>query len=111
MFADGLIFPVLILAFAGWLVPRLLSRIWPEGLRPLLMLGLVATLIMLLLAAAVFVGLYVAGGVPLSVLAEAGIAAFVLHFGRLAVISALFWAPILILSVAGLPKYWVRERW
>lgn len=111
MFVDGLIFPVLILTFAGWLVPRLLSRIWPEGLRPLLALALVATLLMVVLAAGVFIGLYVAGGVPLATLTEAGIGAFVLHFGHLALISGLFWAPILILSVAGLPKYWVRERW
>jgi hypothetical protein len=111
MFADSLIFPVLILAFAGWLVPRLLSRVWPEGLRPLLALGLVATLVMVVVAALVFIGLYLAGGVPLAALTGAGMGAFVLHFGHLALISGLFWGPILILSVAGLPKYWVRERW
>jgi hypothetical protein len=33
------------------------------------------------------------------------------HFGRLAVVSALIWGPIMLLSVAGLPKHWVKETW
>ena len=111
MFADGLIFPALCLAFLGWLVPRLMSRVWPEGVRPLLGLALVATLVMFVLAFAVMIGLYLWGGVPLAALFDLGIAAFIVHFGRLALISALFWWPLLILSVAGLPKYWTRETW
>ncbi|MCC7321440.1 MAG: hypothetical protein IT542_10755 [Rubellimicrobium sp.] len=111
MFSDGLIFPALALACLGWVVPRLLAAFWPEGVRPLILLSLTATAILFLLSSAVFVGLYLAGGVPLSALFNAGIAPFVLHFGRLGLVSALFWAPMTILSVAGLPKYWVTERW
>lgn len=111
MWGDGLILPALLLAFLGWLVPRLLSRVWPEGVRPLLLLGLVSTLIMFCIAALVFLGIYITGGVPIAALLDLGAAAFILHFGRLALISALFWAPLLVLSLAGLPKYWLRERW
>jgi hypothetical protein len=108
---ESLIIPSLALALVGWLVPRALSLIWPEGVRPLLVLAFVATLVMLVLAAAFFLVLYVVGGVPLTSLTETGWGPAVAHFGRLAVISALIWGPIMVLSVAGLPKQWVRETW
>jgi hypothetical protein len=109
--ADGLVMPALVLAFVGWLVPRLLSLVWPEGVRPLMALALVATVIMFLLGMAFFLGLYLWRGVPMAALLEGGLAATVLHFGRLGLISALLWGPIMILSVAGLPKHWVKETW
>jgi hypothetical protein len=108
---DGLIIPALALALTGWLVPKLLSLVWPEGLRPLLALALVATLIMLALATVVFVGLYLWQGVPLAALFAQGWGPGLWHFARLGVISALLWAPIMVLSVAGLPKNWVKETW
>jgi hypothetical protein len=108
---ESLIIPSLALALVGWLVPRALSLVWPEGARPLLLLAFVATLVMLVLAGVFFLGLYLAQGVPLTGLAETGWAPAVAHFGRLAVISALIWGPIMVLSVAGLPKHWVRETW
>ena len=111
MFEDGLIFPALALALAGWLVPRLLSRVWPEGVKPLFALAFVSTLILIALSAAFIIGLYVWGGVPLGQVFSLGVAAVAVHFGRLALISALFWGPMLILSVAGLPRHWTRERW
>ena len=39
-FADGLIWPAAALALLGWLVPRGLSLVFPEGVRPLLLLAL-----------------------------------------------------------------------
>ena len=108
---DGLIFPALGLACLGWLVPRLLSTFWPEGLRPLVVLTLVAAALLFVLAGAMFIALYVMGGVPLAALIEPGVLPFLEHFSRLGAVSALFWAPMMLLSVIGLPKYWVRERW
>ncbi len=90
---------------------RATKLVWPEGLRPLLVLGLVSTLIMFVIAALVFLAIYVSGGVPIAALFDFGFVAFVVYFGRLSLISALFWAPLLILSIAGLPKYWIKERW
>ncbi len=111
LFTDGLVIPALALALIGWLVPRGLSLVFPEGVRPLFVLAFVATLIMLVLGMVFFVILYVAQGVPLSALFAPGIASGVVHFLRLGLISALLWGPIMILSVAGLPKTWVKETW
>jgi hypothetical protein len=103
--------PALVLALLGWLVPRGLSLVFAEGVRPLLILAFCATVVMFLAGCAFFVGVYVLRGAPLATLLEAGVASFVLHFGRLGLISALLWAPIMILSIAGLPKTWVKETW
>lgn len=111
LLADGLIFPALVLALIGWLVPRGLSLVFPEGVRPLMVLTFVATLIMLLIGMGFFVGLYVWQGAPLATLFDAGAVAGLAHFLRLGLISALLWAPLMILSVAGLPKHWVKETW
>lgn len=108
---EGLLIPSLALALVGWLVPRGLSLFWPEGVRALLALGFVATLVMLVLSAVFFVGLYVVQGVPIATVFGGGWGPAVGHFGRLAVISALIWGPIMVLSLAGLPKHWVKETW
>jgi len=108
---EGLVVPALGLGLVGWLVPRGLSLLWPEGVRALFVLGLVATIVMLVLSAGFFVALYLVSGVPAAVLVSDGWGPAAAHFGRLAVISALLWGPILVLSVAGLPRYWVKERW
>jgi ABC-type Co2+ transport system permease subunit len=61
-FGWGLVLPTLVLAMLGWAVPRALALVWPEGVGPLMWLGLVATLLMLVLAAVVFAGLYALQG-------------------------------------------------
>ena len=109
MLESGLVLPALLLALVGWLVPRMLSLVFPEGVRPLLLLALVATILMVLIGSGFFVLLYVIQGIPMAVLFEPGLASGIVHFGKLGLISALIWGPILILSVAGLPKTWVKE--
>lgn len=110
-FTSGLIWPAAALALLGWLVPRLLSLVWPEGVRALFALAFVSAGVMVMIGMAAFLLLYLIEGVPFSVLAEAGTGSMVAHFLRLGVISALFWGPILVLSVAGIPKTWVKETW
>ncbi len=110
-FSGGLILPAVCLAALGWTVPRLLALVFPEGVAALMVLAFVATLVMLAFGAGFFALLYVWQGVPFDTLFEGGIAVGVLHFGRLAMISALLWAPIMVLSVAGLPKNWVTRVW
>ena len=110
-FSWGLVLPTLVLAVLGWAVPRALALVWPEGVGPLLALGFVATLLMLLLAAAVFAGLYAIQGAPLGELFRLGPWPGVWHFLRLGLLSALVWAPILVLSAAGLPRRWRTETW
>lgn len=111
MLSDGLVLPALILALVGWLVPRGLSLVFPEGVRPLLIVALVSTILMFLLGTLFFFGLYLARGLSLEAIMSGGIAEVIVHFGRLGLISALLWGPIMILSVAGLPKHWVDETW
>ncbi len=110
-FADGLILPAVLLAMLGWSVPRLLALIWPEGVGPLMVLAFVSTCIMAAFGTAFFVGLYMWQGVPVATLFEPGLGAGLAHFGRLAIISALLWGPIMVLSLAGLPKNWVEKVW
>lgn len=110
-FADSLILPALVLAAMGWLVPRLLALLFAEGIRPLMWLGFTATLIMFGIGIGFFVILYRLQGVPISIVFDAGWMRGLFHFGRLALISALLWAPIMVLSIAGLPKNWTKEIW
>nr|WP_246849498.1 hypothetical protein [Rubellimicrobium arenae] len=93
------------------MVPRLLGRVWPEGVRPLLVLAFVSTLLLLVVAAVFFLLLYAWQGAPVAALFQPGLAAGLAHFLRLGLLSALLWAPIMILSVASLPKHWVKETW
>jgi hypothetical protein len=109
--SGGLVLPALVLGVLGWLVPQLLGRVWPEGVWPLLGLAFVATLLLMGLATALFVLLYLGQGVPFAVLLDVGVMGGWPHFLRLGLGSALVWAPIMILSVAGLPRRWVKETW
>jgi hypothetical protein len=109
--ADGLVLPALALAVMGWLVPRGLALAFPEGAGPLLLLAVASAALMLLLGMAFFAALYARQGVPWDALLEAGWDGLALHFLWLGSISALLWGPILLLSVAGLPRRWTRATW
>jgi hypothetical protein len=110
-FSSGLLLPTLALAVLGWLVPRLLSRLWPEGVGPLMLLALASTLVLIGLAALFFMLLYVGQGVPLALILGVGVLGGWPHFLRLGLASALVWAPIMILSVAYLPRRWKEKSW
>ncbi len=109
--SGGLVLPALVLGVLGWLVPRLLGRVWPEGVGPLMLLAFVSTLVLLALAAGFFLLLYTWQGAPLAALLEPGAAAGLGHFLRLGLLSALVWAPVMVLSVAGLPQRWKEKTW
>ncbi len=114
-FSSGLLLPALALGLLGWLVPRLLARllarVWPEGVGPVLLLGFVATLLLLVLATGFFALLYAWQGAPLGEFFRPGAVAGLGYFARLGLLSALVWAPILVLSVAGLPRHWKEKVW
>ena len=103
--------PAVILALIGWFVPRLLGKLLPEGVRPLLLNALLSTLIMGCLGIGYFMVLYVIQGMPLSAILMDGVGPAIGYFGRLSMISALIWGPIMILSLAGLPRKWTKEVW
>lgn len=111
LFSDSLFLPALTLAVLGFLVPRVLARLLPEGVKPLLLNAFLSTILLFLLSAVFFLCLYVWQGASMERLAEPGLAANVVFFGQLALVSGIIWAPIMLLSVAGLPRKWVKETW
>jgi hypothetical protein len=52
--------------------------------------------------------LYVAQGLALSTVFADGAFA---HFMRLVAISGLLWGPLMVLSVANLPRHWQEGEW
>ena len=109
--SDGLLLPALVLAGLAFAVPRLLAHVLPEGVIPLLVNAFLATILLFALSSLFFFCLYLWQGVELAKIMEPGLAANVFFFGRLGLIGAIIWAPIMVLSVAGLPRKWVKETW
>ncbi len=100
----SLVLPVLILAAVAWAVPWLLAKVVPEGVGWLFMNGVCSSVLLALIAGAGFVVLYgEAGGV---VWREAP-----WHFAVLSLRSALIWGPVMVLSLANLPRKWKDVVW
>ena len=110
-FTTSLILPGLVLAFIGFLVPKLLSYVFPEGVRPLILNGIASAVILYFLGVGFFVGLYLIQGIPVGTLTDAGLFATVWHFGKLGALTAFFWLPIMLLSLANQPRHWKEAEW
>ncbi|MBL4813675.1 MAG: hypothetical protein JKX69_15260 [Rhodobacteraceae bacterium] len=106
-----LFLPALALVALGWLVPQVLARLFSEGVGPLIWLGVASTVILLCLSSVGFYLLYVAKGMPLFALTQERLAGPAGHFLRLGGLSAMFWGPIMLLSVARLPRRWKEVVW
>jgi hypothetical protein len=111
LFTQGLFLPTLGLAVIAWIVPKLLSMILPAGVKPLFLNAFLSTLMLVIISAGYFVFLYLARGFSLSEIGSFGWISNISFFGRLALISGLIWAPIMILSVANLPRHWTKATW
>lgn len=111
MISDGLFLPTLILALLGFVVPRLFARVLPEGVPTLMANAVLSAMAMCIISAVFFFCLYVWQGVPVRELLDQGFTDNVLSFGGLGLIAGIIWAPILLLSVAGLPRRWVNKTW
>ena len=111
MISDGLFAPTLILALMAFVVPRVIARVLPEGVPTLMANAVLSALAMCILSAVFFFGLYVWQGVPASELLANGLRQNMVSFGGLGVIAGIIWAPIMVLSVAGLPRKWVHKTW
>lgn len=108
LFADGVIVPMIVLLALGWIVPQVLGRLLPEGVAALIVLACVAFVVLWVAGGLFFAGLYIAQGAPMAAFTPAQA---VLHFGRLGLLSGIIWLPVMILSVANLPRKWVKEVW
>jgi len=111
LFSDALFLPALVLAVMAFGVPRFLARLLPEGVKPLLLNAFLSTVILFALSAVFFAVLYIWQGLSFADITADGLAQSIVFFGRLGLIAALIWAPIMVLSVAGLPRRWVKETW
>lgn len=107
----GLLLPAMCLAALGWSVPRVIAIWWPEGAKWLMGLALVSTLVMCVFGAAFFAVVYAVNGISIADLWATGGVSVVLHFGKLGVMSALLWAPLMVMSLVYVPRNWVREVW
>ena len=111
LFSNSLLLPAVVLAVCAFVVPRLWARVLPEGVGPLMLNAFLSTLVLFLLSAALFLVLYAGQGVRLSDVLSLGVVSAIVYFGQLGLASAIIWGPILVLSVAGLPRRWVKETW
>ncbi len=111
LISDGLFLPALILAALGFVVPRLFALVLPEGVKPLMLNAFLSTVLLIILSALFFVALYLWQGAPLEEITATGRTTAVVVFGQLGLAAAIIWAPIMLLSVAGLPRKWVKETW
>ncbi|MBB5722636.1 hypothetical protein FHS72_002262 [Loktanella ponticola] len=109
--STSLVFPALFLALVGWLVPKLLSTVMPEGVKPLLVLSILSVLIMVVITSGLFVFLYLAQGATLSLFTQASFGDNMMFLLRLSVSAGIIWAPIMVLSIAGLPRTWTSVEW
>ena len=108
---ESLILPAMGLGFLAWLVPKLYSMILPEGVWPLVLNAVLSALSLAAFAGGFFVMLYVAEGIPLDRILDLGVIGNLVFFGRLSGSTALIWGPIMVLSLAGLPRTWTRTVW
>lgn len=111
LLSDGLFLPALLIAASGWLVPRILATFFPEGVAPLFLNAFLSTLLLFAISSAFFLCLYLWQGAPMAEILAEGIVSNIVFFGRLGLIAAMIWAPIMVLSVAGLPRKWTKETW
>jgi len=107
----SLVLPAICLAALGFAVPRVLAIWWPEGVKWLMGLAFVSALVMVACGVVFYVVLYAGMGISIADLYSTGGIAAVVHFVRLSLLSALLWLPLMVLSLAGVPKNWVREVW
>ena len=111
MTATSLIVPAVGAAILAWFVPQILARVFPEGVRPLFALAALSALLMMLIAMAYFWAAYHAADAAFTAALADRPAALALALVRPAALSALWWGPILVLSVAQLPSRWTEETW
>lgn len=110
-FAGSLILPAAVLALLGFVLPKLLARLFGEGVRALVLVSVASSLLMLGLSATMFFLMTLWRGLPLTAMRELGSGAMVLHFLGVGLLSALLWGPLMALSISTLPRKWKESTW
>ena len=108
---EGLLVPSILLGLLGWLVPKFWSMLLPEGLPALAANTIFSGMTLAALTGIYFMGMYWAAGVTLARLMDQGLLGNIAYFGRLGLSAAIIWAPMMGISLLGLPRTWVRVTW
>ncbi|SDZ01421.1 hypothetical protein SAMN05444004_10540 [Jannaschia faecimaris] len=98
------VFPLVLLALAAWVIPWLLSKVMPEGVFWLFLIGVISAVALALIAAVGFFVLYGRAG-------EAVLDVAPWYFVILSARAALVWGPVMVLSLANIPKNWKEAVW
>lgn len=101
---ESVLLPVVLLAAAAWAVPWLLSKVLPEGVFWLILIGIISAVLLTVLSA---LGFYVLYGQAGDVVLDAA----PWHFVVLSARAALIWGPVMVLSLANVPKGWKEAVW
>ena len=111
MSAADLLLPALGAVALAALIPWALSRALPEGVPALALNTALSTILMALLAAGYFLAAYHARDPEMTRALLARPLAAAWRFGSLSALSALLWAPVLVLSLAQIPGRWRHATW
>ncbi|CTQ49720.1 hypothetical protein [Jannaschia donghaensis] len=98
------VLPLALLALTAWVVPWVLSKVLPEGVFWLLLIGVLSAVALTVVSALGFYVLYGQAG-------EAVLDAAPWHFVVLSARAALVWGPVMVLSLANIPKGWKEAVW
>lgn len=99
-----IVLPLMALAAFAWVVPWLLSKLLPEGVFWLMLIGVLSAVVLTVVSA---VGFYVLYGQAGEVVLDAA----PWHFVVLSARAALVWGPVMVLSLANIPKGWKEAVW
>ncbi|MEM8825228.1 MAG: hypothetical protein AAGF30_16595 [Pseudomonadota bacterium] len=101
---QGVIVPLALLATTAWLLPWVLGKVMPKSLWSLILNGLICAAVLTVAGMVLFAWLY---GPTADIVWQAAPG----HFLILSARAALLWGPILVLSLANLPRRWPPEDW
>ena len=107
----ALLLPALGAVALAILVPWALSKALPEGVPALVLNAALSFALMALVAALYFLAAYWAESPEMTRALLSTPAAAAWRFGSLSMLSALLWAPVLVLSLAQVPGRWTHATW
>ena len=107
----GGLVPVLALIVLAVAVPKLVARLVPEGVGWLVGNGVISSVALWAVAAGYFAGAYAMQADALTRLLGIDPIGTLAHFVKLGALAGMIWAPVMVLSLASLPKKWVEVVW
>ena len=107
----ALLIPLVLLVATAILLPRVILRWLPETLAGLILNGTISALVLTALASGWLFLSYLWRDSHLLYLFGLAPGGTLLYFLRLGLMSALIWAPVLVLALATLPKRWKHATW